>query len=623
MTVSPSRHTVVRLILPLGLLILVVGLYTSSLDNYHFLLDDFQLIVDHPSVTKPGQWAHLWVHGVRSNQPPHETIYQPITTLSYRINAMATGLLPMGFRLVNIAALATLGCLLATWLNQYTKHYAGPWLAAALFVAHPVNAEAINHLAERAYLLSMIGVVAFLILQRRVLDWTRQCSTDEDRLSWKRFLITLAVLLGGILSAMMAFFSSTVGLILVPLALTQAWLTNYTGSWRGATPNASACCQMTRWMVHGTTLVCLAAPAWLWWIGHGLAEEVATLQDSVGPPQASVDMTVNPLLPLGFGQRIPAALSLAWFYTQQVVWPNPRFNHTPSQIPAWAEVSTVMGLLVLIVMVAAALATLPRRRWYAMASAMAISQYALVCQLWAPSERYASNAFAMPFVLAGAVCLAWAVDHVTRQSTRKRAIVVIPCSLVILVMAFEVHQVNGRWFSKPRLLAWDVANDPNNPVSMYLYGDALLEAGPASYLSAEYWLENAIEQRPASIQCRYKLAVLEELLLEPAIAKDHYQQILRQQPNHPFAHVRLAALSIADEEFDTAQHHLQQANKVNPHDRDVMYYLAKLAHLRGNLATAQLRYQSLLKRYPDHTRAQRDYARLMKIHPTTGAQTDP
>ena len=36
-----------------------------------------------------------------------------------------------------------------------------------MLVAHPANTEAINHLVGRADLLAVLGIVAFLYLQRR------------------------------------------------------------------------------------------------------------------------------------------------------------------------------------------------------------------------------------------------------------------------------------------------------------------------------------------------------------------------------------------------------------------------------------------------------------------------
>jgi len=592
-----------RLALPLAIGALVLMLYTSSLDN-PFMASDHATIVNNPDITGQTVPSQVWLHGSLAGKPSGQTAYRPVTVLSYYINARITSLSPVGFRLVNMGLLALLGWLLGVWLRWYTLHKTARWLATALFVAHPIHAETINHIAGRSDLLAMIGIVGFLHIHRWTLEMIRK---DLDHQTpWETVaVVTSVVVLALLLTATIAFGSAATGLVLIPLAVIQASLSN--PHTRNKKPLLTAWQRRT---VHVCTAICLGLPAWFFYSGTRFTTDILRFHWDAAPSAGIADITTNPLFNVDMAQRYPVSISLAWFYAKQLVWPALTYNHAPAHLPTWLSASTFLGGMILILMLAGLAVQLYRRHWLSMALVLALGQYLIIANPWRPLPIYASNLWTMPFTLAMVMWLARVIDKRMGKSFRRRALAVVPCGIALIVMTLGVLNVNRTWFSTPRLMAYDLSQQPRNAIAMFNYGQARLEKGHFSV--AADWFERAISVQPHSIQARHQLALARYMTGQFDRAAEEYKQILHLDTNNLRAHIQLAVLSIGNQDLENAQYHIASAKKIAATNADVLYNEARITALAGNTLKAKTRYEALLRIYPNHASGRSEYEKLLQ-----------
>jgi hypothetical protein len=107
------------------------------------------------------EWTFLASH--------FEVGWRPLTALSFTANRLLAGLDPLLYRATDLALHA-----LAAWLVAASARRLAPglprwagWLAAALFLAHPVAEEVVPYLARRSYALATVLVLLALLVHQR------------------------------------------------------------------------------------------------------------------------------------------------------------------------------------------------------------------------------------------------------------------------------------------------------------------------------------------------------------------------------------------------------------------------------------------------------------------------
>jgi hypothetical protein len=121
----------------------VLAVYGISLGSL-FHLDDYNLFLS-PAVTSPSGWWHVWT--------PLQT--RPLTYFTFWLNYQFGGQSPAGYHAVNLALHA-----LAVWLlySVLVRILGGTaaFISTCLFAFHPIQAEPVVYVFERATLLAMI-----------------------------------------------------------------------------------------------------------------------------------------------------------------------------------------------------------------------------------------------------------------------------------------------------------------------------------------------------------------------------------------------------------------------------------------------------------------------------------
>lgn len=573
---------VVRMLMPVLFTLLSFGLYYNALAN-PFIIDDTLAIENHPDVINPeGLWA-LWTHDYWAKQAEDFNLYRPITVLSYHLNYRVTGMNPAGFRVVNIALLAAVGCVAAMWMARYVGRACG-WLAAALLVAHPANTELINHVVGRADLLAVLGILGTLYTQKRAIDLGR----------WPSHLVFNAFL-----CAVVALGSKETGVLLVPLALIQAWIATPHDSRGVKTAPMSTRARIAMW----TGLIFLAVPALSY-----VAARAWAIGLTVSYHTTTSDMISNPLRGVPFVQRLPGAMAVAWFNFRQVFLPDTSFNHVSDVLHTWSDPQPLLGLIVLLSSVVATVFTFLRRHWVCLGLALALGQYVIVGNLLIPSGVYAANRLMLPTLVAAAVLLSSAMRCVLRHSKRRRAAAAVLTTLVILAVSPVVIRANSDWSSPENRMVADLERHPNNPVAMFQLGVELARKEQTG--EAIEWLQQVVALRPDSPQARTTLGSIYLRRGNLDGARAQFAAVVQQFPDDWRARIRLGEVCMLSHDADAAERHILAAKKLAPNQPDVLYNLAQLAAVRGRYTEALRNYEALLIRSPNHALGRMGYEEL-------------
>jgi hypothetical protein len=540
----------------LGLMALALALYANALRN-PFLIDDLDAIVSHPDVVKPGGILTLWGHDYWAGRSPEDrNLYRPIVIASYWLNARlpGAGMSPAGFRVVNVLLLATMAWLVWAWLMTSGGGGAKPQAAIAaalLVVCHPVHATVVNNIVGRADLLAMIGVMGFAVLQRRG-RWTP---------------LSLA---GAVVTCVVALGSKETGLLIVPVAILQG--------------------------MRRKDAIIVSVPLLLY-----LAARIAVVGVAPHYAPAVMDLTGNPLRGASLAERLPAALSLAWVYLRETVWPTMRSSHIPDALPTWSSGAAWMGLLVVIALACAipgATQAWRRRHWLSVACVLGVGNFLLIGNLLTPIGVYAGYRLMLPFTIAAAMAVA-----IRRQ-------VAYVAAIVCVLFSFLIVSHNAEWRDHVSLMKANLDRQPDNTRAAFLYGVALGEQNRQRE-GIEY-VERAVQRHPESRQARHEYGKMLIVLGRFDDAIRNYEALLQAHPQDAGAMNQLAGLMMVVQEYGRANAWLTKALALTPTDAAAMHNAAVLAALTGQVNEAILRYEALLREHPDHSQGRVEYDELRR-----------
>jgi len=258
------------------LLALVVLAYGNSLGN-GFVFDDLPLISHNRSISDfrrlPGLFLRdYWAASQDLHEgavSPQSGLYRPLVIAGYSLNAVAGGLQPFGFHLVNVILHALVSCLLYFVALQRGMNATAALVAAALFAIHPIHTEAVTAIIGRAELMMSAGALAYF------------------------WFAGAGKLRPSCLALAFALFSKEQGLVLPLVLLISEWTRPKERDWR-------------RYAAYGLILAWYLVFRWIALGGFSL------------PP---VDPLVNPAATAGTWVRVWTAIEVAGMYLWLMVWP--------------------------------------------------------------------------------------------------------------------------------------------------------------------------------------------------------------------------------------------------------------------------------------------------------------
>lgn len=149
-----------RLLLPLsGLCVLAFAAYGRSILFGYAPIDDLFVVVRNLATRGPSLF-HLRL-AFTTFDPE---LYIPLTLISFQLNYLLSGLAPWSYHLTNVLLHACNAFLLFLILRKTTGAPRASFFAAALFVVHPLNTEAVVWITARKDLLSTFFALASVVV---------------------------------------------------------------------------------------------------------------------------------------------------------------------------------------------------------------------------------------------------------------------------------------------------------------------------------------------------------------------------------------------------------------------------------------------------------------------------
>ena len=139
------------------LAVLALGIYWPALHS-GFIWDDNAMLTGNDLVKLPEGLPYIWFSTVPVD-------YFPLTLSSFWVEWRLWGLSPAGYHLTNV--MLHVGSALVLWRGLAQLRLPGAFLAALLFLVHPVNVESVAWIAERKNTLSMLFFLMSLLLYLR------------------------------------------------------------------------------------------------------------------------------------------------------------------------------------------------------------------------------------------------------------------------------------------------------------------------------------------------------------------------------------------------------------------------------------------------------------------------
>ena len=463
-----------------ALLFLIAGtLYATSLGN-DFVWDDRLTAVASPR-------GPLTVLTTRTGG-----YYRPLIMLSFALDRALWGTWPAGFHATNVVCHAAVAWLVGALAAALGAGSGAALAAAIVFLAHPVQTEAVTYISGRTDVLCALFVLLALLAWRRARRAT-------DGFAWA----CSAALVGALLAKEAGVVAPLV--LLVP----------------GAHPDVRAA---------RPVLPLAVAAAWL----------------------AAWALTGGPgVHPGGLAARLPAVAVSALTYVRLLVWPAPLHLERFVSVPGWpvgvalAAWLGVAGVLAVLVLLARRVPGGPVLLALAVLLYLPASGVVPVYPAIADRALFAAEHFLYLPLLGLAPLVVAAVWP-------KGASRLAPAALATLVLAWAVVILdrNRDWRNEETLFADTLRYDP--PAARVWFNAANLALAQGRLDQAAGWYTEALARAPHDGAAHLNLGITRQRQDRRVEAEEEYRRAIASEPRLAEAYRALAALLAARGEQDEA-----------------------------------------------------------------------
>ncbi len=532
-----------------------------------FYFDDLPGIVEAPA----RHWRELsWAHVVDSMRSGPSKA-RPVANASFGLDHLAGGLEPRGYHLTNllIHLLAGLGLAWAAALygtegvakgrGERTAPVAAA-LAAAVFLAHPLNTQAVSYVVQRmsslAALFAALAFATYLLGRRAGPGWRRGGLLGLAGLLW-----LLAV-------------GSKENALVLPLVLATWEACFHGGTWRRRLVSWWADRRARAWLLLGVAGACVG----IWWLVgiYPIWAEISLADrlercECTGLERMLTQSRVHLLYLSLLAWPAPSRLNLDHDFTASRSLLEP--PATLAAVAVWA------GVLCLALFWAR-----ERPRW----GFPVLAYFELHAMESGPIDLdlVFEHRMYLPTMALALLATAVAVD----LGTIGRRLLLGGLAAAVVPLALATHQRNLVW-ADPIALHRDVAaKSPDEVRPQYNLGTVLGQAG--RFAEAEAALRRAIELDPESSPAHNQLGSVHLSTGDVAGALAEYKEAVRLDPGNAEAVFNLALALERSGEYGPAAEAYRRFLAIAP---------AHLEHARPR-AEAQLRWLSSLlaaERQPD------------------------
>jgi len=562
-TAVPSRATKTRLADRPWLLALVLAVVTFAAyqPTWHagFIWDDDDHLTANPAMTAPHGLKLIWSSLAVSR-------YYPLTLTAFWAQRRLWGLNPLPYHLVNVALHAVNGILVFLVLRRLRVPAA--WLAAMLWVLHPVNVESVAWITELKNTQS--GFFFFLSM----LCFLR--SDADQKPGW--YALAIACGLAAMLSK-----PSTVVLPLVLLLC--AW-------W-----------ERGRW--HRTDLVRIAP-----FFGLAVGMSALTIIEQRGHVlrAGTTDWRLGP------AERLVVAGKAIGFYAAKVLWPArltfvyPRWAVDASSLWSWAPTIALVAVAV----------TLWRCRSRAWCRAAVFGGGFFIVALLPVLGFFDVFYFRYSFVAdhfqylacIGLISLAASTGTAIgeRAGQRGRDLGTVAAAIVLLILGVSTWR-QGRIYQNMETLWRDtLTKNPRCWMAHNNLGLALVSLGRMQEAKEHY--EQALRGKPDYAEAHNNLGtfLLQEGKVNDALGQ--FEQALRSAPDSAEVHNNLGTALYQTGKREEAKAQYQQALRSTPDYAEAHNNLGNVFLREGKVNDAVGQYEQALRSAPDYAEAHNNLGTL-------------
>lgn len=520
-----GRHFLIYVLLAAA----TVAVYWQVIDFDFVNFDDGVYVVDNPYVH-----AGLTRETVRwALTATYQCTWQPLTWMSYMLDATVAGVDPMMFHATNVA-LHLANTFLVFWVLRAFLGF--KWRAAfvaMLFAVHPMHVESVAWVAERKDVLSTLF---WLLAMAAYLRYTR------DREPRKHLTVVVLFALGLMAKPMVV----TLPLVLLLLDYWPLGRFAREIEKRGSLYRA------------GRELVAEKMPLFV----LSAASALVTSYTMYLAPRASGAIPVAELS-LPFGVRLANALVSYAAYIVRAFWPAKLavfYPHPGYSLPSWQ----VVGATVLLAGVTAFVFRQARARpyllvgwlWYIVTLLPAIG-------IMQPGMHGMADRFTyIPFI-GVFIMIAWGVPDLLAGLRRGRTLVLASSSAAAMLALVTVSYIQvGYWRDTVTLFERALQVTPPNSVSHHALGCALHARGDLEGALKHYVAALRFDPRNPKILNDAGTALYEMGDIDGAMP--YYVRALSIKPNFPMALNNMGSVLMSKGELDAAIARFKAALRLDP-----------------------------------------------------------
>lgn len=593
-----------------ALLVAVFAAYSNHFENaFHF--DDAHTVVDNPAIRDLANLSGFFGDARSFSAAPEHQTYRPLVTASLALDyAMGRSLDPFWFH-VSTFFWFVVQLVLMYFLYMYVLESTLPdpqnpcvaCLAVAIYGLHPVSAETVNYVIQRADLYATLGIVAGVV----VYAW---------KPSSRRYGLYLLPALAGMLAKPSA-------LMFAPILLAYIFLVEH----KGKQPVSS---------------IRSAIPAFVLAGGFWYFQKVMT--------PASVVYTKLSWIDYWSTQPYVTLLYVRSFFL-------PFYLKVDTDLQAFHSIwnpRALAGIAFCALLIAAAFVTARRAPWRPVSFGLWWFLIGLIPTALQPLQEVENDhRMFLPFVgLSFAVT--FTVARGVRDFAEKRRQGLAVATLAMLsALCWGTYQRNSVWHTEETLWRDAIAKSPNNSRAHFTLAIALSKSeGRLSEAISEYQAalrirpdytevhnnlavaltavpgripeaiaeyETALQISPNSAELHNNLgAVLATLPGRQSEAISHYQAALRIKPDFIEAHYNLGtALSKSPDRLQEAATHFEIVSRLKPDYKTVEFTLADvLSTIPDRLADAVSHYEVALSINPSFAEAHNNLANVLARMPS-------
>jgi tetratricopeptide (TPR) repeat protein len=542
-----DRGFLIAAVLALAAVILV---YSNHFRNeFHF--DDFHAITNNPYIRDLGNVPRFFIDSRTFSTLPDHQSYRPLLTTSFALDyRLGQGLNPLYFHISTfvwyLIQLALMYAVFLLVLNGAAG--ASPqnrWFAlfgAALYGLHPVSAETVNYIVQRAEILSTCGVLAGLLLYIRFPKLRRT------------------------------------GLYLVPVVLGIL----------AKTPAA---------VFAGILFTYILLFEEEWNIGRALLRSLPALVVCTLAAWFTIHMDASSFFPGGTNPALYRMTQpyVAWHYFRSFFWPSDLSADSDlGLVSGWLDPKALFGFLFVAALGVVACWTSRVRNTRPIALGLVWFLLALGPTAWVPLSE-AANDHRMFFPFVGlTLAVLWAVRLAAGQDLRSLA---VAGTIVLAVSAYAARQRNEVWRTEETLWRDVTLKSPRNGRGHMNYG--LTQMAKGDYNAAMREFDQALPLTPNYSLLHINIAIAKAALGQEAEAAEHFQQAIVLAPNDSQSYFYYARWLYERRRFTQAILLLEAALRKNPEDTVTRDYLLRAYSEQGQWANLDRLVAESLQKAPN------------------------